>query len=260
MGSPPSEAERSGDETQHAVRLTQPFRLGTYPVLQREFQQVLGRNPSHFSPSGGGKADVERVDCLRLPVEGVSWFDALEFCNTLSQREGLSPYYGLQNVQRDGAAIESADVTVSGGNGYRLPTEAEWEYACRAGTTSAYHFGDVNNGKQANIDGNYPYGTTTKGPYLERTSVVGSYLANSFGLYDMHGNVWEWCGDWYDAGFYGQTSGTASDPFNSKPADNRVLRGGSWGSIARNSRSAIRDRISPGDRDFNIGLRIARTE
>ncbi|MEY4176814.1 MAG: hypothetical protein RLY70_388, partial [Planctomycetota bacterium] len=140
------------------------------------------------------------------------------------------------------------------GQEYRLPTEAEWEYACRAGTTSAYHFGGVLNGDKANVNGNYPYGTTTKGKYLERTTRVGEYGANAFGLYDMHGNVFEWCRDWYDNKFY--ASATIADPENVKEAGYRVLRGGSWVSNAWGSRSANRGRNAPADRSSDCGLRV----
>jgi formylglycine-generating enzyme required for sulfatase activity len=131
---------------------------------------------------------------------------------------------------------------------------AEWEYACRAGTTSAYHFGGVLNGDKANVDGNYPYGTTTQGKYLERTTRVGEYGANAFGLNDMHGNVLEWCRDWYDNKFY--ASATIAAPENVKEAEYRVLRGGSWSNLARGSRSALRLRYSPALRDFLCGLRV----
>jgi formylglycine-generating enzyme required for sulfatase activity len=227
MGSPADEAERKSDETQHRVRITRPFWLGVYEVTQEEWNLVMGSQPSYFSSSGGGKDKVSGLDTSRFPVESVSWDDATEFCRRLSTREGQE---------------------------YRLPTEAEWEYACRAGTTTAYHFGGVLNGDKANVDGNYPYGTTTKGKYLERTTRVGEYGANAFGLYDMHGNVLEWCRDWYDNKFY--ASAAIADPENMKEAEYRVLRGGSWGSYARVSRSADRVRYTPAYRNFDCGLRV----
>jgi formylglycine-generating enzyme required for sulfatase activity len=227
MGSPFDEAERESDETQHRVRITRPFWLGVYEVTQEEWATMMGNQPSYFSSSGGGKDRVSGLDTSRFPVEQVSWDDATEFCRRLSAQEGQE---------------------------YRLPTEAEWEYACRAGTTTAYHFGGVLNGDKANVDGNYPYGTTTKGKYLERTTRVGEYGANAFGLYDMHGNVLEWCRDWYDNKFY--ASAAIADPENMKEAEYRVLRGGSWGSYARVSRSADRVRYTPAYRNFDCGLRV----
>ncbi|MEY4176817.1 MAG: putative serine protease HhoA precursor [Planctomycetota bacterium] len=227
MGSPFDEAERESDEIQHRVRITRPFWLGVYEVTQNEWETVMGSQPSYFSSSGGGKDKVSGLDTSRFPVESVSWDDATEFCRRLSVREGQE---------------------------YRLPTEAEWEYACRAGTTTAYHFGGVLNGDKANVDGNYPYGTTTTGKYLGRTTRVGEYGANAFGLYDMHGNVWEWCGDWYDDQFYANSA--MADPENLKEATTRVLRGGSWGSYARVSRSADRVRYTPAYRNFDCGLRV----
>ncbi|MDO4551673.1 MAG: bifunctional serine/threonine-protein kinase/formylglycine-generating enzyme family protein [Planctomycetia bacterium] len=161
-----------------------------------------------------------------LPVEKVSWKDCQEFCRKLrSQR---------LNIQ--------------------LPTEAQWEYACRAGTTTAFHFGDTLNGDKANCDGNYPYGTNTTGMYLAKTTPVKSYSPNAWGLYDMHGNVWEWCADWYDEDYY-QKSPT-NDPTGPASGSIRVVRGGSWNSYAKICRSACRNNGTLTSRDIRIGFRI----
>ena len=227
MGSPASEAEREDDETQHRVRITEPFLLGIYEVTQAEWEKVMGSQPSYFSQQGGGADDVRGQDTSRFPVESVSWHDATEFCRRLSAREGRT---------------------------YRLPTEAEWEYACRAGTTTPFHFGSTLNGTQANIDGNYPYGTNEEGPYLNRTTRVGSYSKNAFGLNDMTGNVYEWCLDVYDQGYYGKSP--VDNPLNSSTEGYRVLRGGSWYNDAWGSRSACRNWFTPTDRDYNVGVRV----
>ena len=148
MGSPDTEQGHFINEKLHRVQISKPFYMGTYTVTQREYEKVMQRNPSYFSVNGKGKDDVAGMDTSRFPVEQVSWYDAKEFCNTLSEREGKT---------------------------YRLPTEAEWEYACRAGTTTPFNFGSELNGTQANCYGSEPYGTTSSGPYLARTTKVGSY-------------------------------------------------------------------------------------
>ena len=218
MGSPATEKERSPNETQHEVTLTQGFRMGVHEVTQAQYEQVMGKNPSHFKGA-------------TLPVETVSYDDALAFCQKLS----------------DLPAEKAA------GRKYRLPTEAEWEYCCRAGTSTPFHFGNELNGTQANCDGNNPYGTTKKGPYLEKTSPVGSYPANAWGLYDMHGNVWEWCQDWY--GDYPKQSVT--DPRGPEVGSFCVNRGGSWIYEAALCRSAYRYWNDPSLRGSWLGFRLA---
>ena len=232
MGSPDEEEGHSDDETEHRVRITKPFFLGVYEVTQAEYERVMGTNPSWFSSTGIGKGSVSGLDTSRFPVELVSWDDAAEFCRKLS------------SLPEERAARRT----------YRLPTEAEWEYACRAGTTSPFHFGSQLNGEQANCDGGYPYGTTDKGPDLKRTTTVGSYAPNAFGLYDMHGNVWEWCQDWYGEQYYATSS--SADPKGPSSGSSRVLRGGSWGSGARYCRSAYRGRYTAGYRYDGSGFRL----
>jgi formylglycine-generating enzyme required for sulfatase activity len=257
MGSPASEKDRSEDEHRHLVRITKSFYMGTYEVTQQEFAAVTGNSPSAFASTGISKEKVSGEDTRRFPVDSVSWYDAVDFCNRLSSKESLSSCYRLSSVERDDGRIKSADVTLLAGNGYRLPTEAEWEYACRAGTTTPFHFGSILNGTQANHDGNYPYGTSTTGAYLTRTTRAGSYSANAFGLYDMHGNVREWCSDWSNSDYY--KSSPLTDPRGPSSGSNRVFRGGSWNSYARSCRSAGRSRYTPDDRSGGLGFRVLRS-
>lgn len=229
MGSPKSEAERAENEgPQHEVIITRPFFLGSYPVTQHEYRTVLRRSPSYFKKAQGGGPNH--------PVENVSWEDAVEFCQRLSKRE-----------QQQGFL-------------YRLPTEAEWEYACRAGTVSAFAFGNALTSTQANFDGNYPYGGAAKGPYLQRTSKVGSYQPNAFGLCDMYGNVCEWCQDWYRVDYY-ETSPKTDPQGPPEPAPCRVLRGGCWYDFGRSCRSAYRIMYwSNNSRHQECGFRVAAVQ
>jgi formylglycine-generating enzyme required for sulfatase activity len=225
MGSPAEERDRGNDEDQHEVEITQPYYIGVFPVTQQQYQRVMNSNPSYFTREKGGDADY--------PVERVSWTDAVEFCKKLSELP----------EEREGGRV------------YRLPTEAEWEYACRAGTRTAFHFGSSLSSRQANFDGSSVYGGAERGPNLEKTSAVGSYKPNDFGLYDMHGNVWQWCADWYDAKYY--KSGPRQDPRGPTSGRSRVMRGGCWQCDGAWLRAANRGKSAPGRRDDGFGFRIA---
>ncbi|WP_461256017.1 SUMF1/EgtB/PvdO family nonheme iron enzyme [Treponema sp. R80B11-R83G3] len=233
MGSPANEPSRSSNEgPQHQVTVSS-FYMGKYEVTQKEYQEVMGTNPSNF------KGD-------NLPVEQVSWYDAVEYCNKRSQKEGLTPAY-----TRNGDNV----TWNKNANGYRLPTEAEWEYACRAGTTTPFSTGNNVTTSQANYDGNNPYNNNAKGEYRQKTMAVGSFSPNALGLYDMHGNVWEWCWDWY--GNY--SSGSQTDPIGTSSGSYRVGRGGSWYNSAEDVRSGYRfNYYAPYDRGSGIGFRLVR--
>ena len=260
MGAPDTEHGRSGDEgPQHRVRITQPFYLGIYEVTQGEYQKIMDSNPSSFSIDGEGKSKVVDLETSRLPVECVSWYRAIEFCNRLSEREGRPAYYEVANISRKYGVIDSALVTISGGSGYRLPTEAEWEYACRAGTTTPFQFGNTLNGEQANVDGRFPYGDVKPGPQIQRTMKVGSYPKNTFGLFDMHGNVSEWCEDCYEWNTYASRDGTTENPFYTSAWDSRVVRGGSWFSDPQQVRSAHRSGFNRRSQTDITGFRVARS-
>ncbi len=217
MGSPWSEAERCDVEMRHEVALTKGFWMLETSVTQGQYGAIAGSNPSHFK-SGDN-----------YPVENVSWFDSQSFCDSLNAL-GVAP----------------------AGFAFRLPTEAEWEYACRAGTATPYFWGSTLNGDKANCDGNYPYGGVSKGRYWDKTSSVGSYTPNGWGLYDMHGNVWDWCADWFGA----YSAGSQTEPTGPSSGSCRVLRGGGWFNRAKNCRSAYRRANDPTYRCNSFGFRL----
>jgi formylglycine-generating enzyme required for sulfatase activity len=264
MGSPNTEPGHFDSEgPQHQVTLTSGFWIGIYPVTQAQFQTVMGTNPSNFTTSPGGNPG-------NLPVEQVSWYDAIVFCNRLSLMNGRSPAYEMQTEAN--TAVWSADPStwgtvptssnvrwnavriVTGSNGYRLPTDAQWEYACRAGSTAAFNWGtDVITDTQANyLAGVLDYNNLAVGTFPGRTTEVGSYAPNAWGLYDKHGNVYEWC---WDGQRRYETS--MNDPVGPLGAF-RVVRGGSWNHLGRVARSAYRLHNNPNAGTSNVGFRVLR--
>jgi formylglycine-generating enzyme required for sulfatase activity/TolB-like protein len=247
MGSPESEAERYHSEVQHQVTVSKAFYIGKFEVTQKEWVEVMGTNPSYF------KGDS-------LPVENVSWYDAVEYCNARSVKEGLVPAYTIDKTRSDEGNSNGSDAlrwTVTwnrAANGYRLPTEAEWELSCRAGTSTPFYTGESIGTDQANYNGNYSYKGGAKGVYRRQTGEAGSFAPNPWGLYDMSGNVWEWCWDWY--GSYAE--GAQSDPAGAASGFYRVYRGGSWRTQAQNVRSAVRGSYTPSLRRYNLGFRVLR--
>jgi eukaryotic-like serine/threonine-protein kinase len=217
-----------GKAGKQQVEIPHAFFLGAFTVTQGEWRDVMGNNPSHFSRDGNGKDKVKNISDVELknfPVETVSWDDAQEYFQKLNEQKHVSGFL------------------------YRFPTEAEWEYACRGGATSkkecSFHFyvgvpTNTISSTQANFNGNFPVGKAKKGEYLERTTRVGSYCPNRLGLYDMHGNVWEWCQDFYEP-----------------EGSDRVIRGGSWSSNGRRCRSGYRGLDEPTDVGASVGFRVA---
>lgn len=242
IGSPDSERQRQADETQHQVTLS-AFYVDPHEVTQQDYQAVMGTNPSHF-----------RGD--NLPVEQVTWYDAINYCNKLSEARGLTPVYEI-----DGTTVtwnRAAD-------GYRLLTEAEWEYAARAGTQTVFYEGGQIVADQVNFCGSYPYlieenylshqnPEVVTSTYRQETMPVDGLAPNSWGLYHMEGNVSEWCFDYYAP--YDTAQNT--DPCGPSSGSLRVNRGGGWNDFAKHVRTAYRSVTTPDTVEQNLGFRIAR--
>ena len=232
MGSPPGEPERRTDETQVDVRITHGFWITKYEVTQGLWKRVMGRLPGELSAGAGED----------LPVYNVNYAEAESFCKKLT-----------------GQWRSSGDLPVSWA--FRLPTEAQWEYACRAGKSTATAFGDSLSSRQANFKGDFPYNGAEKGPTLGRAQQVGSYPPNAWGIHDMHGNVYEWCRDWYHSRLPGGAdpdlwSARSTAERNRDGTVSRVRRGGCWADEGWACRSACRLRFEPERRSDHIGFRV----
>jgi formylglycine-generating enzyme required for sulfatase activity len=223
MGSPTTETGRQSDrEDEHNVSLTQGFYLGKYEVTQAQYEAVIGTNPSEFNATGNGNR----------PVEKVNWTEAVAFCTQLTTQE-------------------QAAGRLPAGWAYVLPTESQWEYACRAGTTTAYSWGTTIASSNANYNWD---GGANDGNDFKQTRDVGQYAANPWGFFDMHGNVWEWTADRYQAAY--PTGNPVIDPTGPASGSLRVGRGGSWSHGGTHLRSARRIHSSPSNRDNNLGFRV----
>ena len=218
MGSPESEHGRDTDETQHRVTLTRGYWMGRHLVTQDQWTEVMGANTSHFRNRGAG-----------LPAEWISWLDCLAFCRAMEKLDSRP---------------------------YRLPTEAEWEYACRGGTTSPFWFGDTTDATRCNYEGSYAYaGGPTHAP-LNITTPGKRYPANPFGLYDMHGNLQEFCADRHRGEHAGYPPRAISNPRGPAKGQYRIIRGGSWGAHPSRCRSAEREWMRRDDRSQFVGFRV----
>jgi formylglycine-generating enzyme len=225
MGSASSEIGRNDDEVLHDVTITRPFYLAQFEVTQQEWKAVMGIAPSTFTGCGP-----------KCPVESVTFLDIQKFIDTLN---------ALPKPANGSTALR-----------YRLPTEAEWEYACRAGTTGPFWTGETITPAQANYNGRHPHGATPVGEFRQKPSPVGSFALNPWGLGDMHGNVWEWTSDWY--GPYRDSSiGDVIDPHGPSTGDKRVIRGGSWYFDGNSTRCGLRYTHAPNDKGFSLGFRLA---
>jgi len=277
MGSPEDEPGRRTDagylETQHSVTISGSFYMGKYPVTQEQYEAVMGANPSDFHGGEGREAHGTEVQGKR-PVERVNWYHAIAFCNRLSIVQKLTPMYtieGMSNTDAD-AWLHSAVPTDADddwnavtadwdANGYRLPTEAEWEYACRAKTTTAFYCGTAAYTQLEDYAGvadalGWHGGNSGDGidPASRGTHQVGLKLPNAWGLYDMHGNVYEWCWGLHEA----YTATAKTDPRGAASSTHRVIRGGSWFHGAQILRSAYRNSALPTNRSDVLSFRVAR--
>jgi formylglycine-generating enzyme required for sulfatase activity len=217
-----------------SVTISRDFLMSVYEITQKQYEEVMGTNPSSFTGEN-------------LPVETVSWYEAVEYCNKLSEMEGLEKCY---------SGSGSTIVCDWNATGYRLPTEAEWEYAAKAGTRTDFYSGNLTNEYCRAIDANLEKIGWYCGNENFKTQKVGKKAPNDFGLYDMSGNVSEWCWDWYAA----YTDKPETDPNGPSTGSDRVNRGGSWNSVAYACRSAFRDSYGPAGVRDNIGFRVVRPE
>ncbi|MBN2183767.1 MAG: formylglycine-generating enzyme family protein [Candidatus Krumholzibacteriota bacterium] len=281
MGSPADEPLRASDETQHQVALTMAFYMLSTEVTNQQYaemaQWAYDQDPPLVTATTASLRDaldgstqelldLDISDWCKIsfdggtftvdsgkedhPVAAVTWYGAVAYCEWLSLREGLPRAYDHTTWQCNGNAPYAAI-------GYRLPTEAEWEYTCRAGTQTPFNTGScLDAGTEANYNGNYPYTGCPTGSYAGLTVPVGSYPANTFDLYNMHGNVWEWCNDWYGGDYSGDD---VTDPVGPSTGSNRMIRGGGLFNYAQSCRSAFRPNNVPSEGGQSVGFRPVRS-
>jgi formylglycine-generating enzyme required for sulfatase activity len=268
MGSPTTESGRDTNETQHQVTLTHGIYVQTTEVTNQQYRDMAqwAYNNGHVTATTAsirdnldGSTQILKnlgsgyemtfsagvFSCINPthPVKYVTWYGSVAYCDWLSLQQSLPRAYSHSTWQCNSGNPYTA-------TGYRLPTEAEWEYACRAGTQTPFNTGScLDAGTEANYYGNYPYTGCPTGPYVGWTVPVGSYPANAFGLYDMHGNLLEWCND-----RYGDYDGTVTDPVGPGAGSYRVFRGGGWSDFARYCRSAYRHLIPPYGAYYDVGF------
>jgi formylglycine-generating enzyme len=234
MGSRDGERGSTDELPRHAVTLKRSFHVGTAPVTQRQYATLIGANPSAYCPAGGAAKQVVGLDTDSFPVDSVTWDEAVAFCERLSALP----------VERDAGRV------------YRLPTEAEWEYVCRSAgaSTAPFNLGESLTGELANFDSNYAVGLQGVPIYLERPTPVGNYPCNALGVYDLHGNVWEWCLDFYSNRYPSEQGRT--NPLGPEAGRSRVRRGGSWYNTGVHCRSAYRSLARPGEVNHQMGFRV----
>lgn len=239
MGSPDSEKGHQKDEKQREVTLTKPFSVASTEITQKQWFTLMGTTFEDLinkqrGPLGRGAklSSTPSATGDEEPMCFVNWQDALDFCEALTKKE-------------------QADGSLPADKKYTLPSEAQWEYACRAGTSSVFGTGNTLTSKDANFYGKLPYGTTELGEYRKKTIPVASLPPNPWGLHDMHGNVYEWCLDWYE-----ESPTTTTDPVGPDTGDSRIIRGGAWDRKSTSCRSAYRYSRDPNRRAHNIGFRI----
>ena len=252
MGSPAGEFEHKSDETQHRVKVSE-FYMAKYEVTVAEFRKFVAATGYRTDAEKGGGSVIWNGTTNAVKTAGVNWRHGVSG-SVRSRSEENDP---VVHVSWNDATAYCKALSAKTGKEYRLPTEAEWEYACRAGSRTPFNTGENLTTNQANYDGNYPYNGNPTGGYRQKTVAVNSFAPNRWGLYNMHGNVMEWCSDWYGGTYYDdcKAQGVVTNPTGPSTGSARVFRGGSWNGYAEYCRSANRNYFTPVRRNYDLGFR-----